>query len=224
MNLRIILTPINLQGQEEAEQRFAATLTPKSVDAEICYNVKCRSPFAKFKIVVVIYGFDDAAIQATFCDRRRALSIVNNVHCKRVTFDGFVKTDDEGTTVPHVIGPLFSLQKTDGGRRRRRRVAEIVQEIEAKQTELKVFINQVNYCSNNDRWCVFKLLNYRVDHDSILLNDLANFIKCYDDDEDSDDTTVTTSTVKINTTKWVPALNYATGRRLLNVLFIFKFK
>ncbi|AOT85592.1 cyun134 [Cyclophragma undans nucleopolyhedrovirus] len=234
MNLKVILTPINLQGQEEAEQRFAATLTPKNVDTEICYSVKCRSPFAKFKTVVVIDWFDDdnnavAAVQATFCDRRHALSIVNKDNCKNLTFDGFVKADDEGTTVPHIIGPLFSLQKTNDSRRRRR-VVEVVEGIQRKQTELKVFINQANNIGN--KWGMLKelLFNYRVQNESVLLNDIANFIKCNDntkindDDDDDDDDDDINSVVRYNTTKWVPELNYVTGRRLLNVLFIFKFK
>ncbi|ABL75961.1 Mv-ORF9 peptide [Maruca vitrata nucleopolyhedrovirus] len=215
MNLKVTLTPINLNGEEESNSVEHITLTPSVehitlmprniIDTEICLNVKCRSPFAKFKVSIVIDSFDSAYIQATFCNIKESVTIVNKSNEKRVMFDGFVRPDDEGITLPHIIGP--SIDSIVAGRK----VKDVVNSIQNQQTLLKVFINEANMynkwlkkliCNNND--------------ESVLVNNVLKFIKV--------DNNYVNINKKNNVTKWVPALNYCTGRQLLTILFVFKFK
>ncbi|AGA16172.1 hypothetical protein [Thysanoplusia orichalcea nucleopolyhedrovirus] len=210
MNLKVILVPINLQGEEEPERVERATVTPHSViDTEICFSVKCRSPFAKFKVLIVIDNFDSAFIQATFCSIKNSVTIVNNSNQKHITFDGFVRADDEGTTTPYIVGPLYSVDVIGGDRR----VRDVVNSIETQQTLLKVFINEANV---HNKWNMLKTIVYNR-NESVLVDNVVKFIKV-------DKNYNVNNVKKNNVTKWVPALNYFTGKQLLTILFIFKFK
>ncbi|AAN28094.1 hypothetical protein QKT50_gp016 [Rachiplusia ou multiple nucleopolyhedrovirus] len=210
MNLKVILTPINLKGEEEPNCVERITIMPCSlIDTEICLNVRCRSPFAKFKVLIIVDGFDNDYIQATFCSIRDSVTIVNKSNEKHVTFDGFVRPDDEGTTMPYVIGPLYSV---DAAFAADRKVKNVVDSIQNQQTMLKVFINEANVYN---KWNMLKGLIYNNNNESVLVNNVVKFIKV---DKNYN------INKKNNVTKWVPALNYFTGRQLLTILFIFKFK
>ncbi|QCF61028.1 ac17 [Troides aeacus nucleopolyhedrovirus] len=209
MNLKVILTPINLKGEEEPNCVERITITPCSlIDTEICLNVKCRSPFAKFKVIIIVDGFDSAYIQATFCSISDSVTIVNKSNEKHVTFDGFVRPDDEGTTMHYVIGPLYFVDAAVADRK----VKDVVDSIQNQQTMLKVFINEANVYN---KWNLLKGLIYNNNNESVLVNNIVKFIKV---DKNYN------INKKNNVTKWVPALNYFTGRQLLTILFIFKFK
>nr|WRK22990.1 hypothetical protein [Bombyx mori nucleopolyhedrovirus] len=210
MNLKVILTPINLKGEEEPDCVERITITPCSLmDTEICLNVKCHSPFAKFKVLIIVDGFDSAYIQATFCSISDSVTIVNKINEKHVTFDGFVRPDDEGTTMPYVIGPLYSVNAAGADRK----VKDMVNSIQNQQTMLKVFINEANVYN---KWNMLKGLIYNNNNnESVLVNNVVKFIKV---DKNYN------INKRTNVTKWVPAVNYFTGRQLLTILFIFKFK
>ena len=198
-----------MKGEEEPNCVERITIMPCIlIDTEICLNVRCRSPFAKFKVLIIVDGFDSAYIQATFCSISDSVTIVNKSNEKLVTFDGFVRPDDEGTTMPYVIGPLYSVDAAVADRK----VKDVVDSIQNQQTMLKVFINEANVYN---KWNMLKGLIYNNNNESVLVNNVVKFIKV---DKNYN------INKKNNVTKWVPALNYFTGRQLLTILFIFKFK
>ncbi|ANF29769.1 ORF-121 [Catopsilia pomona nucleopolyhedrovirus] len=201
-------------------------------NTEICLNIKCFSPFAKYKVLISVEGFDAPYVQATFCTRSDSVAIINKRNEKQIIFDGFVKSDDEGTTVPFMVGPLYSvmanqfLQNNDGSddedeEKKKRKVVDIVNAIESKQTMIKIFINEANV---NNKWDMFKQLFISkniLDYESILVNNVVKFMNSVDKNGDVNYNSNKTT----NVTKWVPvASNFVTGKRLLTVLFILKFK
>ncbi|UZE89801.1 BV-EC31 [Parapoynx stagnalis nucleopolyhedrovirus] len=218
MNLTIKLTPISLDGTEENENRAqSVSIMPSFIDddEEICFNVKCHSPFSKFKLTMVIEDFEEAYLQATFCNNSNNITIVNTFQQKKLIFDGFI-IDDEGVTKPFIIGPLFSINQNvvvDSN------ICNVVKKIEEKQTLLKVFINEANVFS---KWNKFKGLFFNnLINENLLINNVAKF--CSDSDDVECSSSSSGSNKINNVTKWVPVLNYFTGKKLLNILFIFKF-
>lgn len=213
MNIKIVLVPINIEGKEEKEGIQTTSLTPHSADedTEICYSVKCRSPFAKFKLIIVIDDFKETFIQATFCNNSNNITIVNKFQKDKIMFDGFVN-NDEGVTVPFVIGPLYSVNHNVLDTK----VSNVAKRIQEKLTLLKVFINEAHIIN---KWNIFKGVFFNNFFDEELLID--NVTKFCGENFNDD---VNYTTRNINVTKWVPVLNYVTGKKLINILFIFKFK
>jgi hypothetical protein len=219
MNLELKLIPINLEGKED-ECLQTTSLRRRCFgddqeDIEICYSVKCRSPFAKYKLIIVIDGFENEAfIQATFCSKSNNVTIVNKTHQNKIMFDGFVDNTDEGATIPFKIGPLYSTNKNIMDYM----VTDIVKKIEEKQTILKVFINEAH---TFNKWNKFKGLFFnQFFNEHQLIDNVEKFCKeginCVTRD-------INYTTRNINVTKWVPALNYVTGKKIINIMFIFKF-
>ncbi|AKN81076.1 hypothetical protein [Lonomia obliqua multiple nucleopolyhedrovirus] len=209
MDLMLKLIPINLKGEEEQEQ--IVNITPTIFNGrytEICYNIKCRSPFAKFKVLIIINNFTEKYIQATFCNDRDNVSIVNGHEQRQIIFDGFVALDDEGSTVPFVIGPLFSVQSSERDMTTNVKVRDIVNKISNKQTMLKVFFNEANVFNtrknkvNNFIDLLFKGLK----QESSLIDNVVKFNTNLNINSDA------VIFRKSNLTRWVPALNYCTGK------------
>ncbi|ALR71683.1 hypothetical protein AGNV_151 [Anticarsia gemmatalis multiple nucleopolyhedrovirus] len=209
MDLTVTLVPINLRGVEEPKQTERFKLTAVSADAEFCLNVKCRSPFAKFKVLISVTNFNNDYLQVTVCSRYDSVCVINAHGQKEINFDGFAKHDDEGATVPFVVGPLFSAVSAG------RRVRDAVHAIERHETVAKVFINEAYL---KGVWSALKRLIYNDNdedkYESDLVNNVVKFINV-------DKTDI--SARSANVSKWVPAINYVTGKQLLTVLFIFKF-
>nr|ABQ12361.1 unknown [Antheraea pernyi nucleopolyhedrovirus] len=205
MDLTVTLVPINLRGVEEPARSECFKLTSVSDDAKFCLNVKCRSPFAKFKVLISVTNFANQHLQATVCSRHDSVCVVNSRGQREIVFDGFPKPDDEGATLPFVVGPVFCCAAAQ-------RVRAAVDAIERQTTEVKVFINEAHIKS---AWNVLAQLFYYSDnYESDLANNVEKFINV-----DKTDISVRGT----NATQWVPAINYVTGRQLLTVLFIFKF-
>lgn len=206
MEITVTLVPINLRGAEEPKRSQRFRLKPLCAAAEVCLAVKCRSPFAKFKVLISVTNFDNKHLQATVCSRRAAVCVVNAPGQREVVFDGFAKPDDEGATVPLVVGPLFAARQAG------RCVRAAVDAIQRQQTVLKVFINEAYLQS---AWGAVRGLFFSDNnHESDLVSNVGKFISV-------DETDI--GARGANASKWVPAVNYVTGRRLLTVLFIFKF-
>ncbi|QDL57074.1 hypothetical protein QKQ66_gp140 [Dione juno nucleopolyhedrovirus] len=205
MDIIVTLVPINLRGVEEPKLSENFKLTRMRTDAEFCLTVKCRSPFAKFKVLISVGNFEEAHLQITVCSRSDAVCVVNAPGQRQVVFDGFAKRDDEGATVPLVVGPLFAAQRADDG------VRAAVHAINQQQTAIKMFINQA-YLKNV--WGALRNMLYSDNHESDLANNVDKYISV-------DETDVVVRGT--NASQWVPAINYVTGRQLLTVLFIFKF-
>jgi hypothetical protein len=204
MDLTVTLVPINLHGVEEPKQIERFKLTAVCADAEFCLNVKCRSPFAKFKVLISVTNFDNEYLQATVCSRYNSVCVVNAHGKKEINFDGFAKYDDEGATVPFVVGPLFSAESVG------RPVRAAVHAIECYETVVKVFINEAY---TKGVWRSLKKL-YDDKYESDLVNNVVKFINV---------NKTNINVRRANVSKWVPAINYVTGKQLLTVLFIFKF-
>ncbi|AAK85578.1 hypothetical protein [Epiphyas postvittana nucleopolyhedrovirus] len=207
MDLTITLIPISLKNIEEPKRSECFKLTSMREDAEFCLNVKCRSPFAKFKVLISITNFNNEHLQATVCSQYDSVCIMNPCSQQEIIFDGFIKHDDEGVTVPFIVGPLFSLCESVV----MPHVRATVDAIERLQTVLKVFINEAYL--KGARTTLKKLL-FSDNNESDLVNNIVNFINV---------DKIECSEKYVNVTKWVPAINYVTGKQLLTVLFIFKF-
>jgi Protein of unknown function (DUF1251) len=221
MNLTIKLTPISLEGKEDTEdcaQIISITSSgTEGADEEICFNVKCHSPFSKFKLTMVIEDFAESHIQATFCNNSNNITIVNMFQQNKLIFDGFV-IDDEGVTSPFIIGPLFSINQNDVIDSN---VGSVVKKIEEKQTLLKVFINEALEYS---KWNKFKGLFFNnLNNENLLIDNVAKFCSDSSGDVKCISSCSSGSNKINNVTKWVPVLDYITGKKLINILFIFKF-
>lgn len=205
MDLTVTLVPINLCGIEEPKHSESFKLTPACADSDFCLSVKCRSPFAKFKILISVTNFNENHLQVTVCSRHDAVCIINAPGQREILFDGFTKSDDDGATVPLIVGPLFAVQRVG------RQVRAAINAIEDYETSVKLFINEA-YLKN--AWGVLRGLFYSDNNESELANNVVKFINVNKSD---------ISARCANTSKWVPAINYVTGRQLLTILFIFKF-
>ncbi|USC25869.1 hypothetical protein [Palpita vitrealis nucleopolyhedrovirus] len=215
MNLIVKLTPIDVKGKEQLNCVERYVLSPCTlIDTDICLNVKCCSPFARYKVLIIVNNQKNKFIQTTFCSFNNSVTIVNKLNDKRIIFDGFVKFDDEGVTTPFVIGPLYSVNVNDVVKCS---VKDVVNKIQKKQTLLKVFINEANVYN---RWNVFKKLIYNNNNNDVILTNRVNkFININKNYKNY----VNYNRTINNDTKWVPAINYITGKQLLTILFIFKF-
>nr|UIX56261.1 HycuOrf-135 hypothetical protein [Hyphantria cunea nucleopolyhedrovirus]UIX56407.1 HycuOrf-135 hypothetical protein [Hyphantria cunea nucleopolyhedrovirus] len=207
MDITVTLVPINLEGVEEPKRSEHFTLTPVCANAEFCLTVKCRSPFAKFKVLISITNFLEKHLQATVCSRHDAVCVVNTPGQREIVFDGFAKPDDEGVTVPFVVGPLFAVRHAG------RQVRVAVNAIERQETMLKMFINEA-FLKN--AWGALRGLfigDNQEEHQ--LANNVAKFISL---------TKLDINAKSVNASNWVPAINYVTGKQLFAAVFIFKFK
>ncbi|AUR45153.1 hypothetical protein Spob122 [Spilosoma obliqua nucleopolyhedrosis virus] len=208
MDITVTLVPINLKGVEEPKRSERFSLTPVCADAEFCLTVKCRSPFAKFKVLISITNFAEKHLQATVCSRYDAVCVVNTPDQREIVFDGFAKPDDEGVTVPFLVGPLFAVRHAG-----RRQVRLAVNAIERQETMLKMFVNEAYI---KTAWGALRGLFIRDNQEDVdLASNVAKF------------TSVTKLDIinakSVNASNWVPAINYVTGRQLFTLVFIFKF-
>ncbi|AVA31197.1 ac17 [Oxyplax ochracea nucleopolyhedrovirus] len=226
MNIKISLIPIcEQQKQEMKHSELNVSSTPCYDDnninfkvntnnlIDVCFSVKCRSPFAKFKVLIVVDNFNCNFIQATFCAGNNVTALINKNNEKVVTFDGFAKFD-EGTTMPFLIGPLYCVRENENNIA----VKSIVDTIENRKTMLKLFINEAKIKNKLHVKPLFFVTKSRINNEEFLLyKEIMDFVV---KNKNSDDNFVVKST---NITKWVPVLDCETGKRLLTVLFIFKF-
>jgi hypothetical protein len=262
MNFKITLVPIigglkenQKENNGDVGETFNVTVaettaisSSSSSSREICLNVKCPSPFVKFKMSILIDQFDEDCVQATFCNGNDTVAIVNcDKHQRYIYFDGFIKMDDEGATVPFVVGPLYSINiENNNNNNGNRKVCDIVKLIESQQTPLKIFINEAKPITTPTLtfWNKFKkiLNNFNDDNtnndnnnnndneECMLIENIAKFINCYNVNSTNSSSSSSSNNYineyhrnHINKTQWIPVLNHSTGKNLLTILFIFKF-
>ncbi|AGR57173.1 hypothetical protein [Choristoneura rosaceana nucleopolyhedrovirus] len=206
MDITMTLVPINLRGVEEPTRSERFKLAPVCADTEFCLTVKCRSPFAKFKVLISVTNFKEKHLQATVCSRYDSVCVINTPGQQEILFDGFAKPDDEGATVPFVVGPLFAARAAGC------RVRAAVDAIEKQETVVKMFINEAYFKSV---WGALRQLFFSDnEYESKLVDNVVQFVSV-------DKAHI--SARGANSSKWVPAINYKTGKQLLTVLFIIKF-
>ncbi|AAP29809.1 unknown [Choristoneura fumiferana multiple nucleopolyhedrovirus] len=206
MDITVTLVPINLRGVEEPTHKECFKLASVCANAEFCLTVKCRSPFAKYKVLISVTNFKEKHLQATVCSRYDSLCVINTPGQQQILFDGFAKPDDEGATVPLVVGPLFAARSAGC------RVRAAVNAIEQQQTVVKIFINEAYLKS---AWGALRGLFFSDnEYELKLVNSVVEFVSV---------NKAHNSARGANSSKWVPASNYKTGRQLLTVLFIFRF-
>ncbi|AHD25620.1 ac17 [Choristoneura murinana nucleopolyhedrovirus] len=206
MEITVTLVPINLRGVEEPTRNEYFKLTPVCADAEFYLTVKCRSPFAKYKVLISVTNFKEKHLQATVCSRYDSVCVINSPGQQQILFDGFAKPDDEGATVPLVIGPLFAARSAGY------RVRAAVDAIEQQKTVVKIFINEAYLKSAYSalRGLFFSDNVYDIE----LVNSVVEFVSV---------NKAHNGARGANSSKWVPAINYKTGKPLLTLLFIFRF-